>query len=180
MLQAISSGLSFIHYELASAEHAVDIFLWLQERSIFTRIFAHVAKPGVTLRAADLLRNLVLSEWTNDSVAEQTSKYVELWLPLDTKFATADAFDAFLAAFAAHLSASGEIEALTQAAGEDAAAHATVALDDMLYFALATWVRLSAVVHPSDTGIAEHIIARLSQAVADYAPLSGEVSASEQ
>jgi len=80
-----------------------QVFLWLQEKSLFSMgSLLHNPAPGVPFRAADLLRNLVLAPSMRLSLQEQELLYRKHWLePFERANGGAAKLDPILDAFLA-------------------------------------------------------------------------------
>lgn len=170
VLATFTSSLSFIHFETPSAENAIQMFLWLQEKSIMTSLLMHIEKPGVTLSACDLTRNLVLAHWMALPGEEQSQRYRNQWLPLDTQFPTSTEFDAFLADFATTLpepEEGDEVVALPPAVTTLSSRIRVGKIPDFsniqLYFAIATWVKKVIATATPDQDPVDTILSAFSQ-----------------
>merc|ERR1712232_108144 len=86
-------GFSMVYIELLTDDDAQQIFLWMQEKSVFGMgRLLHNAHPGIDFEPIDLARNLVASSIANDSPREQTRLYRAIWIdPLEGRFGTAGA-----------------------------------------------------------------------------------------
>ena len=78
-----------------------QLFLWLQEKSLFSMgALLWNPSPGVTFRAADLVRNLLISPFAALPSAQLERLYVDRWIaPLESRVAGPDQMDRFLMAF---------------------------------------------------------------------------------
>jgi len=79
---------------------ACQVYLWIQEKSIFSM----AAQPddklrGRRFRASDLARNLLLSPFLGASVEEQERAYDDLWVPWQAQFDSAASADAAFSEF---------------------------------------------------------------------------------
>merc|ERR1711907_341421 len=86
-------GFSIVYIELLTDDDAQQIFLWMQEKSVFGMgRLLHNAHPGIDFEPIDLARNLAASSIANDSPGEQTRLYRAIWInPLEGCFGTAGA-----------------------------------------------------------------------------------------
>lgn len=82
-------GFSMIYMEVLNEISMPQVFLWLQEKSLFSlgSLLWNPA-PGVKFRASDMCRNLILSPLMDRDLPEQEAMYRKLWIePLEMKVA---------------------------------------------------------------------------------------------
>lgn len=86
-------GFSLVYIELLTNDDAQQIFLWMQEKSVFGMgRLLYNAHPGMDFEPIDLARNLVASSVANEAPREQTRLYRAIWIdPLEGRFGTAGA-----------------------------------------------------------------------------------------
>ena len=82
-------------------ESMPQAFLWMQESSLFSPgSLLFNPQPGISFRASDLVRNLVLACYMDLPLEDQEEAYHRLWLePLELKHPGSDVMDSLLASF---------------------------------------------------------------------------------
>ena len=85
LLKLLRSCVTWMRMMVVTVDDEVDLcswFLWLQEKSLlgFAALLMNNA-PGVDFRAGDLVKNLLLSAFIEQSVASQDELYSRLWTP---------------------------------------------------------------------------------------------------
>jgi len=83
-------GFTCMYVELLNNDNLQQIFLWMQEKSVFGMgRLLYNPHPGVDFTPIDLARNLVVSSVMNEPLEEQVSFYRSCWLiPLEERFGT--------------------------------------------------------------------------------------------
>jgi hypothetical protein len=83
-------GFTFMYIELLTDDNLQQVFLWMQEKSLFG--MGHLLfnpHPGVDFSPVDLARNLVVSSVMNEPLQDQVDFYQECWLtPLEERFSS--------------------------------------------------------------------------------------------
>lgn len=83
-------GFTCMYVELLNDDNLQQVFLWMQEKSVFGmgRLLSN-PHPGVDFTPIDLARNLVVSSVMNEPLLEQVHFYRMCWLtPLEERFGT--------------------------------------------------------------------------------------------
>lgn len=83
-------GFSIMYIELLTDDNVQQIFLWMQEKSVFGmgRLLFNES-PGVDFTHVDLARNLILSSAMNEPLSAQLQFYKSFWIgPLENRFGT--------------------------------------------------------------------------------------------
>lgn len=95
--------MSLMYVEALSPISVAQVFLWLQEKALFSAgSLVHNPHPGKSFRAADLVRNLVLYPSMHLPIAEQEARHQRLWLnPIERRLGGADHVDTCLSAYLA-------------------------------------------------------------------------------
>lgn len=97
---------SIMYLECPREAGLQQLFLWLQEKSLFSvGALLFNPSPGVKFCMSDLVRNLLLSYFASRARAEQEAFYMVHWVPLESCFETAELFDGFLAGYVARVCA---------------------------------------------------------------------------
>jgi len=81
-------GFSFMYIELLTDDNLQQVFLWMQEKSVFGmgRLLFN-PHPGVDFTPMDLARNLVVRSVMNEPLSDQVDFYTQCWLtPLEERF----------------------------------------------------------------------------------------------
>lgn len=74
-------GFSMMYIELLTDENVQEIFLWMQEKSVFGMGKLLVNNhPGIDFTPVDLARNLVASVTMNEPLENQVEFYQQLWI----------------------------------------------------------------------------------------------------
>lgn len=95
---------SIMYLECPREAGLQQLFLWLQEKSLFSvGALLFNPSPGVKFCMSDLVRNLLLSYFASRPRAEQEAFYMVHWVPLESCFETAELFDGFLAGYVARV-----------------------------------------------------------------------------
>ena len=83
---------SIMYIELLTNDNLQQIFLWMQEKSIFGMgRLLHNPHPGVDFTPIDLARNLVVSCAMNRGLSDQMEFYLRCWvIPLEQRFGGPD------------------------------------------------------------------------------------------
>ena len=102
-LAANSNRMSLMYCEILSDVNLAQVFLWLQEKTLFGMgALLYNPTPGVNFRPSDLVRNLLLSSFMNRDLEYQEEQYRKNWLdPIESKLPKDDntAFDKLLLTF---------------------------------------------------------------------------------
>lgn len=83
-------GFSLMYIELLTDDNVQQIFLWMQEKSVFGMgRLLHNPHPGVDFAPIDLARNLVVSSVMDEPLPQQVEFYQQCWVrPLESRFGT--------------------------------------------------------------------------------------------
>lgn len=83
-------GFSLMYIELLTDDNIQQIFLWMQEKSVFGMgRLLYNPHPGVDFTPIDLARNLVVSSVMNEPLPNQVEFYQQCWVqPLEARFGT--------------------------------------------------------------------------------------------
>eukprot|EP00797_Seminavis_robusta_P026754 Sro492_g153830.1 Protein of unknown function (DUF1524) (361) ;mRNA; r:22518-23600 len=85
-----TDGFSLMYIELLTNDNIQQVFLWMQEKTVFGmgRLLFN-PHPGVDFKPIDLTRNLVVSSVMNRPLEEQMEFYQKCWVtPLEDRFGT--------------------------------------------------------------------------------------------
>ena len=94
-------GVALMRIEVMNEISMPQVFLWMQESSLFSPgSLLFNPQPGISFRASDLVRNLVLACYMDLPLEDQEEAYHRLWLePLELEYPGPDAMDSLLASF---------------------------------------------------------------------------------
>jgi hypothetical protein len=145
LFNKILDHFQFVYMEFLNDDILLpQLFLWLQEKSIFSMgALLYNPTPGIKFRAVDLVRNLVMSELIgSECISSAECIYRENWIqPLEQHFALkgSAAMDLFLEAFGEYVtqclralkrSGNSNLLATLQEETSSAAPTATTAVDE--------------------------------------------------
>eukprot|EP00297_Palpitomonas_bilix_P023798 CAMPEP_0113910244 /NCGR_PEP_ID=MMETSP0780_2-20120614/27404_1 /TAXON_ID=652834 /ORGANISM="Palpitomonas bilix" /LENGTH=523 /DNA_ID=CAMNT_0000906351 /DNA_START=119 /DNA_END=1690 /DNA_ORIENTATION=- /assembly_acc=CAM_ASM_000599 len=87
LAQKALDGSTFMRVDIENDINYGQVFLWLQEKSLFSMAaLLHNPTPGENFAAGDLVRNLFMSRFMGRDFAEQERVYEELWVkPIEEK-----------------------------------------------------------------------------------------------
>jgi len=89
--------LPIVSVTLADPSLSCQVYLWLQEKALFSEAASATKKTlGVYFSAGDLIRNLLLAPFLDVPLEEQSKIYSDLWSSWESRM-TAEQLDAFLA-----------------------------------------------------------------------------------
>ena len=94
-------GVALMRIEVMNEISMPQVFLWMQESSLFSpgSLLCN-PQPGISFRASDLVRNLVLACYMDLPLEDQEEAYHRLWLePLELEYPGPDAMESLLASF---------------------------------------------------------------------------------
>ena len=94
-------GVALMRIEVMNEISMPQVFLWMQESSLFSPgSLLFNPQRGISFRASDLVRNLVLACYMDLPLKDQEEAYHRLWLePLELKHPGPDTMDSLLASF---------------------------------------------------------------------------------
>jgi len=73
--------MQFMMLELRAHTNLAQVYQWLQEKSLLSAgSLLFNPAPGMPMRACDLARNLFLSPWAGETLAEQEATHEQWWL----------------------------------------------------------------------------------------------------
>lgn len=80
LAEKVLRGFQMMTVTLTDAQAACQVFLWLQEKALFSEAArGDEASFGCRLRAVDLARNLVLAPFLGTSIEDQERVYLDTW-----------------------------------------------------------------------------------------------------
>jgi hypothetical protein len=90
-----SNKMSIMYCEILSEINLYQVFLWLQEKSLFGMgALLHNPNPGIAFKSSDLVRNLLLQSLCKLNLSEQEIYYRKKWLePIEMKLDYSDLCD---------------------------------------------------------------------------------------
>ena len=93
--------MGFVYVGILNDVNLAQVFLWLQEKSLFGfGALLHNAAPGQDFRASDLVRNLLMSPCMNWPLAEQEAHHQRYWIStIEAEHRTPQAVDHLLIEF---------------------------------------------------------------------------------